>query len=79
MEAVNTGVSATLGNSGDKKDETYEIFIDPFKGSPMKSNSHGRKRSPKISADSPVGVEYKYSIVGDDCTVPALDPRFLLD
>jgi hypothetical protein len=45
----------------------------------MKSNGQDRKRSPKIFADSPVGVEYKYSIVGDDCTGPALDPRFLLD
>ncbi|MFK8048465.1 MAG: hypothetical protein AB8B81_08530 [Halioglobus sp.] len=67
-----------VDKKGNPVDERYEIFFDPFKGNPIRSRSHGSERSPRISADSPVDVEYKYSIRGEKCDGPALDPRFRL-
>ena len=67
-----------VDKKGNFVDERYEIFFDPFKGTPLRSRSQGSKRSPRVSGDSPVNVEYKYSIRGEDCDGPALDPRFRL-
>lgn len=67
-----------VDKQGKSVDERYEIFFDPFKGNPIRSRSHGSKRSPRISADSPIDVVYKYSIRGEKCDGPAFDPRFRL-
>jgi hypothetical protein len=61
----------------------YEIFFDPFKGQPHKSNGIGRvsavfdPKAPSTPAAGP-GIEYKYSIVGDSCKDKPHDPRFLV-
>ena len=60
----------------------YEIFFDPFKGQPHKSNGNGRiSRLFDQNAPADVsGIEYKYSIVGlsDNCADAKKihDPRF---
>ena len=56
---------------------SYEIFFDPFKGGPLKSDIRGERKSPKFDSCSPQ-VEYKYTIVGDECRSEPLDPRFRL-
>ena len=61
---------------GGDLDTRYEIFFDPFKGRPLKSNKKGYKRSPKIDGSTPTNVEYKYSIRGEKCSGEAYDPRF---
>ncbi len=57
----------------------YAIFFDPFRGQPMTdANKDGVIDSTPIHKDVPVGVEFKYTIVGDGCTGPALDPRIVV-
>lgn len=61
--------------------QKYNIFFAPIKSMRIKSTSQGRAESGKIETDaalSATGVEYKYSIVGDECTDYPLDPRFRL-
>jgi hypothetical protein len=67
--------------------EDYEIYFDPFGAGP-KIDSKGKKgwaRSPVINKKSPAGpkdpakgeaIEYKYTIVGDNCLDKPYDPRF---
>lgn len=56
----------------------YSIYFDPFKGRPIHTND-GSERSPRFDADIPVGVQYKYTIVADDCKNKPLDPRFFVN
>ena len=67
-----------VDGGGEPVDKRYQIYFDPFKGRPLKSNSHGYLRSPKVESGTPVNVEYKYSIEGQECKRDALDPRFRL-
>jgi hypothetical protein len=59
------------------KTPDYEIYFDPFKGNPLKSNGKGNRKSPPFKSCSPPGV-YKYTIVGTSCAGDPLDPRFRL-
>jgi hypothetical protein len=68
----------SVNGAGEPIDREYEIFFDPFKGSPLKSNAKGFRRSPKISGETPVNVEYKYSVRGKGCDKDAYDPRFVV-
>ena len=68
--------SVELSEEQDPTGESYTIYFDPFKGNPLKSNN-GRKKSTPI--DSPIteaGIEYKYTIIGENCQDEPLDPRF---
>ena len=65
-----------VDKQGNPIDERYEIYFDPFKGRPLHANSKGHLRSPRFDSRTPVGVEYKYTIVGDRCLDKPLDPRF---
>ena len=70
-----------VNTANDNKPVTtgYAIFFDPFRGQPMAdSNKDGVIDSPPVAGDVPVGVEFKYTIVGDGCTGPALDPRIIV-
>ena len=61
--------------------ESYEIYFDPFKGQPHKSNSNGELKSNPFDTKSPAtasGIAYKYTIVGDKCPNAPLDPGFRL-
>ena len=69
--------------TGDKINERYEIFFDPFVGRPQRSDRNGRLKSLPFDNNVPptVGlgkVEYKYTIVGDRCKDKPLDPRLWL-
>ena len=68
----------SVNEAGNPIPEDYWIFFDPFKNGHLKSNGQGFKKSPKISSDAPTGVEYKYTIEGQDCKTAPLDPRFFL-
>ena len=68
-------------NTADDKPVTtgYAIFFDPFRGKPMTDHDKdGVIDSTPVANDVPVGVEFKYTIVGDGCTGPALDPRIVV-
>jgi len=52
--------------------QSFEIFFDPIKGSPLKGNSGNLKRN--IDQGAPK-VEYKYTIVGKGCEHSPLDPN----
>ena len=70
-----------MNTANDNKPVTtgYAIFFDPFRGQPMTdSNKDGVIDSSPVASDVPVGVEFKYTIVGDGCTGPALDPRIVV-
>jgi hypothetical protein len=78
----------TAYNSSDAADRSinFEIFFDPFRGQPLAS-ANGVKKSPPINTKTPKKsknaggnvqdfVEFKYTIVGVDCsTGVSLDPR----
>ena len=67
-------------SDGNGDSPEFKIYFDPFKGRPIAS-SHGKKKSPPFDPDTPVNVDYKYTIVGTapDCANVALvDPRFRL-
>ncbi len=66
----------SVNASGEHIDMVYSIYFDPFKGRPLKSNPHGRKKSPPFDKKTPENVYYKYSIVGERCEDKPLDPRF---
>jgi hypothetical protein len=56
----------------------YEIYFDPFTGRPLRSFNDGSLTSPPFDKKTPVttkGIEYKYTILGDDCPDKPLDPR----
>jgi hypothetical protein len=62
-------------------DQSYEIYFDPFKGQPLRSDNKGRRKSPPFDTGAPAtaeGIQYKYSIVGDNCKHAPYDPRFRL-
>jgi hypothetical protein len=68
-----------VDTAGKPMDTRYEIYFDPFKGQPLKSDVRGRRRSPPFdrgTPGTPEGIEYKYSIVGEACKNAPLDPRF---
>ena len=65
--------------AGESINEGFTIYFDPFKGGPLKANSKGFRKSPKFDPDTPVNVEYKYTVVGERCPEKPLDPRFLLN
>jgi hypothetical protein len=72
-----------VDKDGRNMDIRYEIYFDPFKGQPLKSDPKGRKKSPPFDRNAPAtpppkGIEYKYSIVGEECKDEPLDPRFRL-
>ena len=50
----------------------YELFFDPFKAGPPYKTQNGSLNK-RIDTDTPAG-NYKYTIVGNDCTGAALDP-----
>ena len=65
--------------AGNKFPQTYEIYFDPFKGSPLRSGPSGEVKSSRFDPNAPAtarGIEYKYSIVGEKCKNKPLDPRF---
>jgi len=73
----------SVDREGKKIDVIYEIYFDPFKGHPLKSNPQGRRKSPPFDGDAPAtndetGITYKYSIVGQRCKDAPYDPRFRL-
>ncbi len=68
----------SINSAGEPIKADYWIFFDPFKNGHLKSNGKGFRKSPKISSDAPTGVEYKYTIEGQDCKAKPFDPRFFL-
>jgi hypothetical protein len=67
-----------VDSSGDDLGTDFDIYFDPFKGRPLNSNRKGRVQSPPIDSDTPVGVEFKYTIVGSECLASPLDPRIII-
>jgi hypothetical protein len=55
----------------------YEIFFDPFVGPSLDAGPTGQARA-TIRPGVPA-VEYKYTVVGDDCPDKPLDPRIIID
>ncbi len=68
----------SINSAGEPVKADYWLFFDPFKNGHLKSNGRGFRKSPKISSDAPTGVEYKYTIEGQDCKAKPFDPRFFL-
>ena len=67
------------------EDVDFSIYFDPFKGKRNDAKKGEVKR--KFAKDAPPRddsanpdevIEYKYTIVGNDCKGDALDPRFRL-
>ena len=59
--------------------EKFTIYFDPFRGKTLESGREGYEKSPHFDRDTPVNVEYKYTIVGERCPAEPLDPRFFLN
>lgn len=59
--------------------ETFTLYFDPFRGKTLESSARGYEKSPPFAGDTPVNVEYKYTIVGKRCPDKPLDPRFFLN
>lgn len=69
-----------LAGGGVCADKKYDIYFDPFKGSPIKAPSKGRTNPQNFDSGIPVGVEYKYTVVGENCTTGvALDPHIKIN
>ncbi|MEJ2603860.1 MAG: hypothetical protein P8172_11290 [Gammaproteobacteria bacterium] len=56
----------------------YEIFFDPFVGRPLDAGPTSGLVRATIRRDVPA-VEYKYTVVGDNCPDKPLDPRIIID
>jgi hypothetical protein len=71
--------SVELSAAQEPTSSDYTIYFDPFKGGkPLGSKGNkGRVKSQKVESPlTEVGIEYKYTIVGDNCPDKPLDPRF---
>lgn len=68
-----------VDGAGNPIGEKFTIYFDPFRGKTLESGREGYERSPHFDRDTPVNVEYKYTIVGERCLAKPLDPRFFLD
>jgi len=68
-----------VNGAGAPIDEKFTIYFDPFRGKTLESDKKGSETSPHFDSDTPVNVEYKYTIVGERCPDEPLDPRFFLD
>jgi hypothetical protein len=55
--------------------DAYEIYFDPFRGQPHRSNPQGILRSPALDPGIPDNVSYKYTIVGVNCPNSPYDPH----
>jgi hypothetical protein len=81
VENTKLVVWQSVNADGQPTKERYEIFFDPFKGQPHKSNGNGQLKSTPFDSNAPAtasGIEYKYTIVGDRCPSAPLDPGFRL-
>jgi hypothetical protein len=70
----------SAGDGGERlTDVSYDIFFDPFVGASLTdSNSNGVVTSKPVDPKAPVGVDYKYTIVGSECLDHPLDPYIVL-
>ena len=64
---------------GNPIDEGFTIWFDPFKGRPLTAGSKGYQKSPPFDRNTPVNVQYKYTVVGERCPEKPFDPRFFLN
>jgi hypothetical protein len=70
--------SAYDRTSGAQIEVAYEIFFDPFKGKSMESDRKGVATSPRVAADVPMNVEFKYTIYSTSCPQAPLDPSIMI-
>lgn len=59
--------------------EQFTIYFDPFRGKTLQSDKKGYEKSPPFDRDTPVNVQYKYTVVGERCPDKPFDPRFFLN
>lgn len=70
-----------VDQNGNITPAVYEIFFEPFKGMKLRAEStdNGLITSRPIDwAAANAGIEFKYTVVGDNCKDKPLDPRFRL-
>ena len=68
----------SVDSSDDAVRQRYRIYFDPFKsGATIRSNAQGFARA--RTDDKAPKVEYKYTVIGEDCPGAPLDPRIILD
>jgi hypothetical protein len=57
----------------------FQVFFDPFRGSPITAHSNGAKKGKtnwkNLDSSAPLGVVFKYSIYNPVCPDFPLDPR----
>jgi hypothetical protein len=57
----------------------FQVFFDPFRGSPITAHSSGAKLGEtnwkNLDPSAPLGVVFKYSIYNPACPNSPLDPR----
>jgi len=69
-----------IWQSDNPPNAVYEIFFDPFRGTPLKAEGNGRIKK-RIEDKAPI-ADYKYSIVRDGCEpnkVNTKDPYIRVD
>ena len=64
-----------VDGSGGTLNIDFDIYFDPFKGKSLNSNAQGWVQSTPVDPNTPVNVEFKYTIVGSACPTSPLDPR----
>lgn len=71
----------SVDENGASTSVQYKIFFAPFNNLALPSNLNGRVTTGVIAdevAKSMAKAEFKYTVVGDNCTDKPLDPRFRL-
>jgi len=66
-------------SAGNRKPYKFDLYFDPLVGPSHNSGGSGLVRK-KINTSAPLtaqGVEYKYTVVGDDCQSRNPDDRYL--
>ncbi len=74
---VDKVVWTAFDTSGAAYTEGYSIYFDPFRGGrPLKTTGTSNKiTSQPVDNKVPTNTIFKYSVIGDECASPALDPH----
>ncbi len=61
--------------SGAASEDQFKVYFDPFSGATISTQPSGLTTPVQtVASTPPANVDYKYTIVGDDCTGDPLDP-----